>query len=259
MFRECAIDILHIATPPETHRDILLSALERKIPVIVCEKPLAATRDEGEAMAHMAKEASSKIIINHERRYALNYARTKEVIDSSVYGKTVSIVAKVHMGYRAKAADVLLDDGTHMVDLLRFLTGENLHVCFAMGDPASKEVPLVAVMSAGGMPILLEVGPGRDHIVFEVYISFQHGSILVGNGVYEEYGSAESPFYEHMKSLKRKRIAFKKTEYFKRMFDEAVALYKGEKNKSSSTVDDGLEALRVIEEIISSCGVPGAR
>jgi predicted dehydrogenase len=257
MLRECAIDILHIATPPETHHDILRAALEQAIPVIVCEKPLAATRVDGESMARMAKDAPSRIIINHERRYALNYARTKEVIDRGVYGKMVSIVAKVHMGYRAKAAEVLLDDGTHMVDLLRFLTGKNLNVHCAMGDPASKEVPLVAVMSPGGVPILLEVGPGRDHIVFEVDISFQHGRIVVGNGVYEEYESTESPFYEHMKSLKKKRIVFRKTEYFKRMFDEAVALYKGEKKVSSSTIEDGLEALRVIEEIISACGAPG--
>lgn len=250
MLDECEIDILHIATPPETHCEILKCALLHNIPVIVCEKPLAADLSDAEKMARMAKKSSSRIIINHERRYALNYARAKRIIDSRQYGRAVSIIAKVCMGYRSKAADVLLDDGTHMVDLLRFLTGCKLKVQHVMGDPSSRNTPLASLIAAGDTVVLFEVGPGRDHIVFEVDISFETGRLRVGNGLYEEYESAESPYYERMKSLKRKDVSCGKTEYFKRMFDDAVAIFKGEKQKPDSSIEDGLEAMRVIDQIV---------
>lgn len=247
---ECEIDILHIATTPETHRTILKCALAHTIPVIVCEKPLASNLDDAEKMARMAKKSRSHIVINHERRYAVNYAHVKKIIDSRQYGRAVSIIAKVHMGYRSKAADVLLDDGTHMLDLLSFLTDCKLKVQHVVGDPSSRNTPLAALMTAGEVTILLEVGPGRDHIVFEVDISFEKGRVRVGNGIYEEYESAESPYYERMKSLRKKDISFPKTEYFKRMFDDAVALFKGEKQRPESSIEDGLEAMRVIDRII---------
>ncbi len=254
MLDECEIDILHIATPPDTHRAILECALGHTIPVIVCEKPLAATLTDAEEMAHMAEKSHSRIIINHERRYALNYAHVKKVIASQQYGRLVSIAAKVYMGYRSKAADALLDDGTHMIDLLRFLANEELLVHSVMGDAASTREPLCALMKAGAVPMLLETGPGRDHIVFEVDLSFERGRIVAGNGIYEEYESAESPYYEHMKSLRRKDISFVKTEYFKRMFDDAVALFKDEKTAPDSTLKDGLAAMRVIDCIIAMAG-----
>ncbi len=254
MLDECEIDILHIATPPRTHRSILTCALDHTIPVIICEKPLAATVADAEEMARMAEKSHSRIIINHERRYALNYAHVRRLIASQHYGRLVSIAAKVYMGYRSKAAEVLLDDGTHMIDLLRFLTNEELSVHSVLGDAASTRDPLCALMKAGAVPVLFESGPGRDHIVFEVDLSFERGRIVVGNGIYEEYESAESPFYEKMQSLRQKDISFVKTEYFKRMFDDAVALFKDEKTAPDSTLKDGLAAMRVIDCIIAMAG-----
>lgn len=252
MIEECPIDILHIATPPQFHREMLGVALAKNIPVIVCEKPLAATLDDARQMAKMAESSTSKIIINHERRYALNYAHAKQVMDSRSYGRPVSMIAKVYMGYRSRAADVLLDDGTHMIDLLSFLTGYKLKVLHVEGDPLSKESPLCSLISAGEVMVFFEVGPSRDHIVFEVDISFERGRVVVGNGIYEEFESDASPFYEKMKSLRRKDISFNKTEYFKRMFDEAVALFRGEVEHPSSSIEDGLEAMRVIDEIVKN-------
>ncbi|MCX7678068.1 MAG: Gfo/Idh/MocA family oxidoreductase [Spirochaetes bacterium] len=250
MLKECEIDILHIATPPETHFDILKAALKHNVPVIVCEKPLAADLSDAQKMAKMAKLSNSKILVNHERRYALNYAHVKRIIQSQRYGRVVSLWAKVFMGYRAKAKDVLLHDGTHMIDLLHYLMERDLAVKFAMGDPLSNSYPLCALLKAGEVPVFLEVGPGRDHIVFEIDVSFEFGRIVVGNGIYEEFESDVSPFYENMRSLKRKKVIFKKTEYFSRMFDDAVAIFKGEKRIPTSSIDDGYRAMKVIDEIV---------
>lgn len=250
MLAKFAIDILHIATPPNTHKEILKSALMNKIPVIICEKPLAAHIRDAREMVRLAEKSQSKILINHERRYAINYARLKKIIEDQRYGRLVSLNAKVFMGYTAKAKDVLLHDGTHMIDLLHYLKGNKLEVQFSMGNPLSRLNPLCVLLKLGEVPVCLEVGPGRDHIVFEVDASFEFGRVVVGNGVYVEYESKPSPYYEKMRSLRQKNIKLTKTEYFSRMFKEAVAIYKGIKENPTSSIKDAFLAMQVIEKII---------
>ncbi len=58
--------ILFVATPPESHLEIVEKVAKQGIKTIVCEKPLADTLE------------SAKILTSHERRYANNYFAVKK-------------------------------------------------------------------------------------------------------------------------------------------------------------------------------------
>lgn len=243
------VDIVQIATPPETHLQLVKTAVDYSVPVIILEKPVASTLDEARQIVTIEKNSKSKIVINHERRYSLQYRHVKHQIESGQIGALYSINAKLCIGSKRTVADMLYDDGTHMIDLLSHLTGEAL-VPYNVNLAHNQTVAFV-YGKCGDTPVTLEVGAGRDHLIFELDFSFSNGRIRVGNGYFEEYCSQVSPFYSNYRSLVKNNTHFPKTEYFKLMFKEAVDIYKNEKEYTVSSTEDGLSAITVIDQILN--------
>jgi len=249
MLNACEIDILHIATPPQNHFESLKLGLEHNIPVIICEKPLAADIKEAEKMLHLVESSPTKVIVNHERRYSHQFVHTRQLISDSTHGQLLSIFAKLYMGIHRKISEVLYDDATHIIDLLRYLTNCDLKIQNVMGKPKAKEFAVINIL-AGETPVVLEVAGHRDHVVFELDLSFAKGRVRVGNGLYEEYISDSSPYYEKMRSLRLIDKSFQKTEYFKAMFADAVKCFKQSDWQPGSTAQDAFDASSFIERIL---------
>ncbi|MCK4778261.1 MAG: Gfo/Idh/MocA family oxidoreductase, partial [Actinomycetia bacterium] len=112
MLEKIEPDIFHIAAPPSEHFNLLKLGLDKEIPVIICEKPLSEDIAEAEKMYKMSIGTKSKILINHERRYALNYKRVKDIIENKGFGKLLSVTGKLYMGQHRKIKNMLFDDGT---------------------------------------------------------------------------------------------------------------------------------------------------
>jgi predicted dehydrogenase len=244
-------DILHIATPPETHQEIVQAALDRKIPVIICEKPLAHTTGAAQAIANAARGSCSRIIVNHERRYALPYTGLHEIISSGRHGRLCSAHCQLFMGRTRSAAAMLLDDGTHLLDLLRYLLPGEPVVSHVAGSPDGDLTTMSILLHADTVPVTIHIGPGRDFVQFELDFSFERGRVRIGNGLFEEYVSSPSPYYERMRSLQKTDLCFRKTEYFAGMMREAVELCDYPERQPRSSAADGLRAVELIEEIIA--------
>lgn len=253
LLEETSPDILHIATPPQTHFTIVKKTLGSSVRVIICEKPLAPTSSEALAIAEIHRSGEIKIITNHERRYSKDYLMTKGRIKNGYFGELLSINAKLYMGERIPVEEQLLGDGTHLVDIVNFLTSSELKPVSAWKLLHESGESLCISGSGGGVPVLMEVGSGRNHVVFELDLSFTAGRIRIGNGLYEEYRSEESSYYEDMRSLmKRTRRRPKVTGYFTNMLDDAVGCFREKDKVPRSSAWDGYLAVKFIDEVKKS-------
>jgi predicted dehydrogenase len=196
-------------------------------------------------MVKIVASSETRLMVNHERRYALDYVHAREVVRAERYGSLRSIHCVVFMNGKRAPGETLLHDGTHMIDALRFLTEGEIEKIDARGRPGLPATALAVSFLSGGVPVSMEVGGGRDHLVFELDLSFERGRIRLGNALYEEYESDKSPFYEGMKSLKRVDVSFPRTEYFKRMIEDAVRVV----DSGCEPVSRGEDALAVMETI----------
>lgn len=243
-------DILSVATPPETHLSIIESVLQTSVRLVICEKPIAPQSDQASQIARYHEEGMIKIMTNHERRYSEDYLRVRSNIVSGRFGRLLSIASKVYMGEQRPALEMMLDDGTHLIDALRFLTESELndiHAELRYGDAAQT---LFVRCNGGDVPICMEFGAGRDHIVFELDLSFSAGRIRIGNGLYEEYISEASPFYEHMKSLlPTGETGPGKTGFFSNMFRDAVACAIDADREPRGTAVDGYRSIQCIDRV----------
>lgn len=267
--------IVHLAADTAAHAGLLRLCLDRQVPVIVLEKPVAATLDQARELLPLVRQAeaagSSRVVVNHERRFARDYRQARGLIDSGSLGRLLSIHCRLFMGRTRAVEQVLWHDGTHLVDILRFLAGdwEPLAVhgsvkagggnVLVLGQTRPQDGSTGTAGPAAPASICLEVSPGRDHLVFELDLGFSAGRLRIGNGLYEEWVSEPSKLYEHFRSLApRTRPGHNpwqgRTAYFANMMAHAVDLYRNPALASQSSYGDGLAALEILDRIITLAG-----
>jgi predicted dehydrogenase len=267
MIRRHNPQILTIATYPDSHYHYCRLAAVSGIPVVICEKPLADNLKEARKIARLGRFAFSSshspvIITNHERRYSADYVRARAVLNEEKLGKLLSVRAVLCMGKTKRLLDVLWHDGTHLVDAIMFLTdSELIHrrrwgvKLTAISGTAWLEGELRGGKSVKPIPVIIELGAGRDHLVFEMEFSCERGQLQIGNGIFEIWESLPSPYAEKFRSLKRTDEVFTgPTGYFANMVQDAVNCVKsaiGGQEPDKLPRSSAADGLRVIEYLNS--------
>ena len=251
--------ILVIATHQDSHYEYCRLAASFKIPVVICEKPLADTLREARKIARLD---GIKIITNHERRYSADYIRAKEILLSEKLGALLSVRAVLYMGKNRRLLDVLWHDGTHLADAIMFLTNSILKHRRKWGANIRSTIGtawLEGELFAGRdhdnpapIPVVMELGSGRDHIVFEMEFSCSRGRLRIGNGVFEVWESGECPYAEKFRSLELKsgrNFNEGPTGYFSNMISDAVSCVRDSGRQPVSSAADGLKVIEYLHSV----------
>ena len=153
------IDVVDIVTPGDSHAEIAIAALEAGKHVL-CEKPLANTVAEAEAMAEAAERAAVKGI---RAMVGFTYRRVPAVtfLRNLIAEGAVGTINQVRASYRQDwlvdpemplawrlqkehaGSGALGDIGAHAIDLAQFVTGLNLEKVSGVIDTIVKERPLL--------------------------------------------------------------------------------------------------------------------
>ncbi len=243
-------DILFIATHPDSHLSLVEQGIKHSIKTIVCEKPLADSLKSAKKIAGYHRKKLSKIMTNHERRYSNDYRAVREMIRIEKYGKLLSVKGSLFMGKNAKIKNVLWHDGTHMADIIMYLTAGRLKRKSTAGNINRTSGTVFISCRSGKTPVLIEAGAGRDHLVFQLELSFESGMIRIGNGVYSELKSGESPWYTGFRSLSDTgNTREEKTAYFQNMVTDAVRCSREKDYDPVSSAVDGLNAVKFLSSL----------
>ncbi|MGY1834478.1 Gfo/Idh/MocA family protein [Blastococcus sp. SYSU DS0510] len=154
------VDLVDVCTPGNTHAEIAIAALEAGKHVL-CEKPLANTVAEAEAMAEAAAKAATRGVrsmvgFTYRRVPAIGLAR-KLVADGRI-GEVRHVRAQylqdwiadpsAPMSWRLEkdkaGSGALGDIGAHVVDLTQYITGQTLTGVSAALETFVTERPLPA-------------------------------------------------------------------------------------------------------------------
>jgi len=161
LFSSTKPDIVVIATPDDTHAELLLTVADKGARLIICEKPVSASRDQSEQLRGFH---GVPVIVNFRRRFDDDVQSLAEDIKSGTYGAVISATAIYSKG--------TLHNGSHIIDLARFLFGE-----LKTGVPLSRiqdwdgEPTVSAFISFERCPrFYLTTGDERAYSVFELDI-----------------------------------------------------------------------------------------
>jgi predicted dehydrogenase len=136
-FLKSDIDAVYIASANFHHHDQVIKAAKAGKHVL-CEKPIAMDSIQAEEMVKACEANNVKFAINYSIRFHPIIAKAKELLDSQILGKLVSIGVNFNIDFppgtnfrfqkEQRGGGAFRDLGTHMVDLLRFFGGEIISI-----------------------------------------------------------------------------------------------------------------------------------
>lgn len=135
---EAKLDIVSICTPPSTHRELVVAALSAGVHVL-CEKPLAPTVADCEAMIAAANAADKLLSVGFCHRFQPHIETMKALIDAGSIGDVImfrnrfaghmpNVESKWFSDPVLAGGGVMMDTSVHSVDLFRHLIGDAVNI-----------------------------------------------------------------------------------------------------------------------------------
>lgn len=168
------IELVIVLTPASTHREIVEAVADYGIHVF-CEKPIAVTLKDAEAMVAKCKQAEIKFFYGSCYRYLPAIVQAKQLIQAGTIGK-VQLLTEQLIGGHGKNDYVeltpihypiggpggpgmgLVDHGIHLIDVFAWLNESEIVAAHGAGlisgSPASSEY-MVMQMANGAMGHLI--------------------------------------------------------------------------------------------------------
>lgn len=171
-------DVVSICSPTESHAENLECLLGDMRPrLIFCEKPVTETVAKTARLVAHCESMGVSLAVNHNRRWDPAVMKLRDDLKCGRRGPLRTVVGFYNKG--------ILNNGSHMFDLLRFLLGDLsiLSVGQAVVDylPEDPTLP-VSLQSASGAPVFLCCGDSRDYAFFELQFVFSSGVLSIEDG-----------------------------------------------------------------------------
>jgi predicted dehydrogenase len=197
-----------ICTPPSTHRDISLDLAERGIHLL-CEKPFSTSEFAAREMIDAARSAPVIIMVGSKFRYMDDIVHARHLIGSGILGeiRRITIIfsrvtpmkGRWYADREISGGGVIIDNGTHSLDILRFLAGPLsrvlAHESGRTQGLAVEENAHLLVETFGGTGAEIELSwnlsiPGDEFLS----VSGTQGEVVIGwkQSLYRLHSSPES-------------------------------------------------------------------
>jgi predicted dehydrogenase len=189
MLAQVRPDVVVICTNETLHARLTIDAAGCRPRAILCEKPMAMSLREADAMLEACARGGVTLVVGHQRRYTPQYALARELLRDGAIGLLEQVQSTGH------PTSSLMVDGTHSVDLVRFYAGDSpAHWVLGQVDARSRRVgwghvledaAVALVKFEGGVRAWVATGgagatPGREGLGARVTGPNYHRILLHG-------------------------------------------------------------------------------
>jgi myo-inositol 2-dehydrogenase/D-chiro-inositol 1-dehydrogenase/scyllo-inositol 2-dehydrogenase (NAD+) len=253
-----AVDAVVVASPTFAHAEVAVAALEAGKHVL-CEKPLASSGEEGEAIAAAVAAAHGAFLMGFMRRFDDGFVRAADAIRAGAIGEPLFVRSTGRgPGLPAEWAldpersiGLIAEVNSHDLDTVRWLSAQEFRSVYAVGRAAKRPdiadrypgfVDLVAAtfeLSAGALAQVDGACPADYGYDARVEVYGSEGVVFAGDPradsaiVVRADGAVSAP-------VRSWRYVF--AEAYRREDAHLVAVARGVEEPRTS-VDDGVRAL----------------
>jgi len=253
MLEQAGCEAAIVCTPPATHPEICCWLLDRGIHVL-CEKPLAIGPEEARAMVRAAERSEARLTMASKFRYARDVVEAKSIVASGVIGDVIlfenAFTSRVEMKSRwnsdptISGGGVLVDNGTHSVDILRYFLGPLVEIQAVEGrrvqDIPVEDTVRVFVRSAAGVMGSIDLSWSLNkELPFYISVYGANGTLHVGwkESKFRRAGDADWTIFGS---------GYDKVQAFRSQIDNFVRSIRGQE-APLITLTDALASVEVID------------
>jgi predicted dehydrogenase len=200
-------DAAIICTPPSTHAEIALECIAHDLHVL-CEKPLCLDLASARAMYAAAARYGKLLAMASKFRYTDDVIHARTILASGMLGEVslarnvfaapVKMAGRWNSDRAISGGGVLIDNGTHSVDLIRYLVGpiQQIFACEARRPqrlPVEETVHMSAHTDSGVLASIDLSWSTPDASPDYVQISCSEGAMAIGwsRSAYRRHPGAE--------------------------------------------------------------------
>ncbi len=194
------INVVSVAIPDQLHKQVCIDLLNAGKHVL-CEKPLALTREDIQDIVKAAESSGCKFMVGQICRFTPSFEKAKEIIESGKIGEIYFVeseyahdymdIVKTKLGDGNWRADPkrhgLVGGGCHAVDLLRWLAGDpeevfayGMHKALLSVDYDDATVAIMKFPNGVAGKVFVSTGCKRDYTMRTVIYGTK-GTIICDN------------------------------------------------------------------------------
>jgi scyllo-inositol 2-dehydrogenase (NADP+) len=153
-FYASGVDVVTIATPPTTHAEVAIEALNRGCHVFI-EKPMAMNRDEAMQMTEAAERNSRLLCISHNLLYSRSIRKVKQMIASGQMGEIRQVMGfqlsspqrRLPTWYAELPGGLFYDESPHLLYLMRYFLEQIQFENVSLNRGATGDGPVESVLA----------------------------------------------------------------------------------------------------------------
>jgi predicted dehydrogenase len=251
-------DAVIICTPPASHPEIALFFMERGVHLL-CEKPLSIDSASARRMLEAAQQHGVVFTMASKFRYVADVIKAKAIVESGILGDIVlfenAFTARIDMSKRwnsrpaLSGGGVLIDNGTHSLDIMRYFLGPLSDVQVIEGKRSQgmevEETVRIFARSASGVMASADLSWSINKEL-DSYINIygSHGTIQVGwrESRYHQAGNRDWVVFGK---------GYDKVQAFRSQLQNFAGAIRGDE-KLLITAADGLASVEVVEAAYAS-------
>jgi len=197
-----SVDILDIATPPDTHATLIELALASGVRRIICQKPFCGTLAAARRVTDLAAEVGADLIVHENFRFQPWYRVLKDIIASGRLGRIFQFHFVLRPGdgrgsgayldrqpyFQAMDRFLVHETAVHFLDVFIYLFGRPEHVYADLRrlNPhiAGEDAGLIICGYADGRRVVFDGNRLADHAadnprltMGEAHLEAEHASI----------------------------------------------------------------------------------
>jgi len=251
------VDAVVIVSPTDTHRPLVLAAMEKK-KATFCEKPPALSQEETLEMKRAIEKSGAFFQMGFMRRFDPGYAAAKKKLEAGEIGTPVLFKSTSRDPHRTtleyanpkSSGGMLLDMGIHDFDLARFFMGEVEKVQTLAGTLAYPELKTVGDIDNAVVGLRFASGMlGAVDLSRNGIYGYDIQSELLGTeGTLRIGYLRETPLFV----MKKNSITHDTVPYFMERFAQAYTAQLQnfaqnvlQQRPAPITIDDGLKAIAI--------------
>ena len=258
VLRDAEIDAVLICAPPVFHFELMKKAI-RAGKHVLCEKPFTIHLKDAEEIRRLSEKSGTLVMMASKFRFVRDMIEARKFVQAGAIGdivlsevifcSTVDMTARWNSDPAIAGGGVLIDNGSHAVDVIRYLVGP-IRSVYAQ---AGKKTQNIQVEDTARLHFETE-----DHIIGMVDLSWSlykhtanYANIFGTRGTLE-LGWAQSLIWDSDKKASRVfGNGYKKLDAFVSQMEHFADCIR-QKSAPMLGIDDAVESVRVIEAAYTS-------